>query len=228
MQNPAPIILHIECAIGTCSVAVSEGTKLLAEIIELEKNRAGERIHDMVHEVLEKAMLKISSIQAVALSGGPGSYTGLRIGASAAKGICYGLQIPLLHVETLQIMQQAVSNRLLVDAQNFVAMIDARRMDVFAAVMDKKANYLQEPRPLTLEDNSFNEYIQQSETAFFGDGVDKFKPVLAKGSAQIIQLEHVIASDMILIALEIYRKKMYADTAYYEPKYYKAAFLAKN
>lgn len=221
-------ILHIESSAGICSVAVSKGAELSAEVTELFPNRAAERLHVMIDEVLSAAGIEYKDLSAVAISGGPGSYTGLRIGAAAAKGICYALGIPLLAVESLQALQSAVKQRLKVDAEYYIALLDARRMDVFAAVMDLQGNYLMPPVPMTLTSDAFESYIKRGSVVFFGSGAGKFADLASLSGDSVTGAMDLFASDMIAIAWSNFQENDFKDIATYEPSYYKEVYFAKK
>jgi len=221
------VLLHIETSLGICSVAVSEGGVLLHEQVEYEPNRAGERLHVMINNVIEAAGRQISELQAVSICGGPGSYTGLRIGVAAAKGVCYALNIPLIHVETFQTMHYAVKHRLKHEADYYIGMIDARRMDAYTAVMDTEGNYLAMPEAVTLGPESFREHLQEG-TLIMGTAVEKFQAIQPAHTAAKVTCAELLASDTVALSYRKFADKSFENLFYYEPLYYKAVYLAKN
>lgn len=202
---------------------MAEGEKLLAQVIESEKNKASERLHNMIEEVCLKADIRKSDLEAVAVSGGPGSYTGLRIGVAAAKGICYALDIPLIHVETFQAMHAAVISRGGLQAKVYIGLIDARRKDAFCSILKSDGTYLQQPEILTIQEDSFNAYIDE-DCLFFGNAVEKLNLITQK-TFSTYHMEAPLAADMIALSSIKYVKSEWEDLAYYEPAYYKSVYL---
>lgn len=222
------VLLHIETSSGICSVAVSESGQLLNEQIELEPNRAGERLHLMINTALEASGKQFSDLDAVSVSGGPGSYTGLRIGVSAAKGICFARNIPLIHVESFQAMQHAVRRRLGQEADCYIGLIDARRMDAYTAVMDKEGNYLSAPEAITLQPESFEGYLKDNSCLLLGTAVEKYIDLNPDFSGVKFPFSELLASDTISLSHHKFKAKTFENLFYYEPLYYKAVYLAKN
>lgn len=222
-----PLILCIETALAACSVALCEGDRTLAQLTITEKNKAAEQLHPMINDVMKMAALGWEELSAVALSGGPGSYTGLRIGASAAKGICFAAGIPLIHVETMQALHAAVKSRMGRDANTYIAIMDARRNDAFIAVMDRDGNYISQPAAVTLIPDMFARYALEGKCILMGDGVKKYVNNHAL-DFQEIEISSIQACDLAGKALKSYQNNDFEDIAYYEPKYYKEAYLTKK
>jgi tRNA threonylcarbamoyladenosine biosynthesis protein TsaB len=222
------VLLHIETSSGICSVAVSQNGELLNEQVELEHNRAGERLHLMINATLETAGKRFSDLNAVSVSGGPGSYTGLRIGVSAAKGICFALNIPLIHIESFQAMQHAVRHRLRQEVDCYIGLIDARRMDAYTAVMDIEGDYLSAPEAITLQPDSFQEFLKDNSCLLMGTAVQKYMDLNPGFSGVQVPFSELLASDTISLSYHKFRAKSFENLFYYEPLYYKAVFLAKN
>lgn len=210
-------ILNIETATRNCSVSLAKNGVTIAcrEIAEQGYSHA-ENLHVFIEDVLQIASIKPNNLQAVAVSCGPGSYTGLRIGVSAAKGLCYALQIPLISVETHKILAQKVSlkNGLI------VPMIDARRMEVYSAVFDSDKNQIRETTAEVLSENSFDEYLQT--LYFVGDSNLKAKTILTKPNFIFIDdIVYPSANDMSSISYQKYIDNHFEDVAYFEPFYLK-------
>lgn len=220
----SPLILNIETSLGGCSVALAKGEKLLAQVVEAERNKASERLHNMIEEVCQMADISKKSLDAVAVCGGPGSYTGLRIGVSAAKGICYALDIPLIHIETFQAMHAAVSVRGGKQFPVYIGLIDARRKDVFCSILDHEGGYIQNPEVLTIQEDAFNTYIHDENCLFFGNAVEKLQQITQK-TFLMYHLEAPLAEDMVLLSSKKFVKSVWEDLAYYEPEYYKGVYL---
>lgn len=164
-------------------------------------------------------------LDAVAVSIGPGSYTGLRIGLSEAKGLAYGLKVPLIGVDTLKLLATSAMFRADIDADPemtlFAPMIDARRMEVFTAVYDFALNALMEPQPLILDDSSYSEFLNDKRVIFCGDGSEKAKAVIKSENASFADGIVPLAVDMMPLADLAYSKKDFLDLAYSTPAYLK-------
>lgn len=218
------IILHLETATRSCSVALSDNDRLLALKETQRENSHAEMITVFIQEALTEAGLQIHQLDAVAVSKGPGSYTGLRIGVSTAKGICYALNIPLLSVNTLFSLAQGVLHLDHdFDAKTLLCpMIDARRMEVYYALFDLSLNELKPNAAEIITSESFSEYFQENSLLCFGDGAEKCK-TLFEGVQKIQFIDDVFLSAQYMIpkALERYNRSEFENTAYFEPFYLK-------
>lgn len=210
-------ILNIETATKNCSVALAkEGQTLVCKEIAEDGYSHAERLHVFIEELIQEAGIHFQDLQAIAVSQGPGSYTGLRIGVSAAKGLCYALNIPLIAVDTLQILasQATVSDGLI------IPMLDARRMEVYSAVYNSKLAKQREIQAEVITENSFETI---TETIYFvGDCADKCKTVLAKPN--FIFLDKIIypsAKEMSSLSYYKFQNNNFEDLAYFEPYYLK-------
>jgi len=212
-------ILHLETSSKNCSVAISDGDELLCLCEEVSENyKQSESLHTFVEWALEGAEITLNDLDAVCVGKGPGSYTGLRIGASSAKGFCFGLQIPLLAVESLEAMVEPFLNR---DFDFIIPLLDARRMEVYTAVFQgKTGEKLSETEAKILDEFSFQDF-QEKKVLFVGDGATKAKEILKLPNAQYE--EHVFPSAKYLIkkAVEKFKEKDFEDIAYFEPFYLK-------
>ncbi|MBS1635600.1 MAG: tRNA (adenosine(37)-N6)-threonylcarbamoyltransferase complex dimerization subunit type 1 TsaB [Bacteroidetes bacterium] len=219
-----PFILHIETATTVCSVAVSLNRELLA----LKETNTGythaENLHVFIQEVLKEASVKPSQLSAIVVSKGPGSYTGLRIGVSAAKGLAYALSVPLISVDTLQSMAYHVS--LKTPGLTYVPMLDARRMEVYCGVYNRALQLLEPVNAHILGGSSASVFAPYSPLCFFGDGMPKAKALLSHIPGAVFS-ENVFpsAADMISLAFEKYEKQAFEDVAYFEPFYLKEFML---
>lgn len=217
------IFLLIETATTSCSVTVANEKKVLAsKEISIPKAHASS-LCPMIESVLQDSGLKVADLSAVAVSKGPGSYTGLRVGVSTAKGICFGADIPLIGIGTLDILAEAGRSHLKGNGI-IIPMIDARRMEVYAALFDSKANRISEVRAMVLDGGSFNEELKKyDEIVFIGDGAGKFKSCLSEEQAarnQFIQT-YPSAEYMLSPVLKMWKEKIFEDVAYFEPFYLK-------
>jgi len=216
-------ILCIETATTNCSVSLSVNGKVAALKEDYNNQYShAERLHIYIEEILLKNNVSKSQLDAIAVSKGPGSYTGLRIGVSAAKGLCFALEIPLISIPTLDsIAFQVKENKGFI-----VSMLDARRMEVYAAVYNaENKKQLRETRAEALDDNSFLEYLDKEIVYFIGDGVEKFKTICTHKNAFFIEGKLPSANEMCQLAEEKYKKSDIEDVAYFEP-YYLKDFIA--
>lgn len=210
------IILCIETATTNCSVALSENGNVIAFREDSSKNYShAEQLHVFIEEVLNEANIAKDTIAAVAVSKGPGSYTGLRIGVSAAKGLCYALGIPLIAVPTLAVLAQTVDTAAVV-----VPMLDARRMEVYSAVF-KDGGQIRDTKAEILTETSFKGYLEQEEIYFIGNGAEKFKNICPHGNARFRTDVFPSAKEMVKIAQEKLGRNDVEDVAYFEPYYLK-------
>lgn len=212
-------ILQIETATKNCSVAISLNGKTIAsqEIAEDGYTHA-ENLHVFINEVIQQAEITFKELKAVAVSAGPGSYTGLRIGVSAAKGLCYTLNIPLIAINTLEVLAQQIA---VPEGNIIIPMIDARRMEVYCAIFDSNHQLLRETQAEILTENSFSEFTETCH--FIGDSNTKAKEVLTKENFVFVDtMVYPSAKDMSALAFQKYEEKAFEDVAYYEPFYLKS------
>jgi tRNA threonylcarbamoyladenosine biosynthesis protein TsaB len=224
METQDIFILNIETATKNCSVALSKNGETIAlrEIAEEGFSHA-EKLHVFIEEIISESAISFQDLTAIAVSQGPGSYTGLRIGVSSAKGLCYALNIPLIAVDTLQSLaaQISIPNGLI------IPMIDARRMEVFSAAFDLNLNTIQAVAAEIITEDSYKEL--QQEIHFIGDGASKCKAFLNKSN--FIFHDTIIypsAKEMSFLSFEKYKKSDTVDVAYFEPLYVKDFMLTKK
>lgn len=222
MQIYSPIILNIETSTNVCSVALSEGTNCVFKKSNAEGMNHAALLSVFIAEALEVLKSQSKNLDAVAVSSGPGSYTGLRIGVSTAKGLCYGFNIPLISVNTLEIMAvpaiKSIKNK---ENILFCPMIDARRMEVYTAFYNPEGTIVRDISADIITEESYKEILESKTVYFFGDGSDKCKPVLTHKNALFINHIAPLAENMIELALKKFDKKEFEDTAYFEPFYLK-------
>ena len=216
-------ILNIETATKNCSVAIAKnGTTILCkETAELGYSHA-EKLHVFIEEIIAEAGITINDLSAIAVSQGPGSYTGLRIGVSAAKGLCYALQIPLISVDTLLVLASKVDKK-----DGFIIpMIDARRMEVYSAIFNSNKEKIREIQAEILTEERFSNI---SETVYLiGDSTEKAKTILNKSN--FIFLDEIVfpsANEMSAISYAKFQESNFEDVAYFEPYYLKDFMFAK-
>lgn len=227
MEN---IILLLETATESCSVALCKGDEIIAEKYINEPKAHATLLAKYIQDILAENNLTVNECSAVAVSEGPGSYTGLRVGVSCAKGLCYGAEKPLIGVGTLDtIAQCAIDNNLMEKGGHsaeelksclVVPMIDARRMEVYTAVFDSAGKQLTKTEAVILDENSFGKELEAGPVLFTGNGSEKFKPLVNHPNAIFAeQMPH--ACGMRVIASEKLNKKEFKDCAYFEPFYLK-------
>ncbi len=214
------LILNIETATKNCSVALSKAGKTLAirELSEQNFSHA-EKLHVFIEELFLETNLKLQDLNAVAVSQGPGSYTGLRIGVSAAKGLCYALSIPLIALDTLEILARKIQ----VNSGIIIPMIDARRLEVFSAFFDSSFTKIRAIKAEVIDENSYQE---ESEILhLIGDGAMKFKEILTDEKFHYYpEIQFPSAAEMGLISFQKFQNSQFEDLAYFEPFYLKDFF----
>ena len=214
-------ILCIETASTNCSVALARNGKVFALKEDYSNGYShAERLHIFIQDILTENDMQLSNLDAIAVSKGPGSYTGLRIGVSAAKGLCFSLGIPLISIATLKALAYQVKEKALV-----VTMLDARRMEVYSAVFDKEREQVLETSALILDENSYLEYLKNEPVYFIGSGVAKFKEICTHPNANFIEGKLPSAKEMVELAISKYKISDFEDVAYFEP-YYLKDFMA--
>lgn len=211
-------ILHIDSTTKICSIALSK-CDVLIELVETdaEKLAHSEKLHVFIEDCLNKASIQPTDLSAIAISKGPGSYTGLRIGVSAAKGLCYGLNIPLIAVDTLTAMANSVTPSVEKEAI-LIPMIDARRLEVFCSIQ-QDGTVLKTVHARVLDEEPITGF-ENEKGYFFGDGAEKAIDVLPN-NFQFIANQTTSAKNLINIAWEKYSNNDFEDTAYFEPFYLK-------
>ena len=212
------LILNIETATTNCSVSLSKEGETLVLKEDYDKNYShAERLHVYIDTVLKEANIDSKALNAVAVSKGPGSYTGLRIGVSAAKGLSFALNKPLISVSTLEALAHQVK------ASNgvIVAMLDARRMEVYSAIFDSNYNQIRETQAQILDEKSFSDYLENQNVYFIGNGVEKTKTLINHPNAIFVEDKLPSADNMSMLAYNKYKISDTEDVAYFEPYYLK-------
>lgn len=217
-------ILNIETSTDYCSVSISNNgncESLKINIPDPENNKThSELLAVFVNEIIIGLKIKMTDIDAVAISGGPGSYTGLRIGTSTAKGLCFGANLPLMSLNTIQIMATMARAKYSQDIDYIIPMIDARRMEVYTSVFDKNLNVVVDTEAKIIDENSFAEYADK-KVLFCGNGASKCKDVLARDNFVFIDGIFPSAEYMCQLAEQNYSMRNFVDLVYYEPFYLK-------
>lgn len=220
------VLLHLETTTHQCSVALSNKREILASrTIRNEGYSHAEMLLPFIDEVLKEGKVSRSKISAVSVSGGPGSYTGLRIGVATAKGICHALHIPLISVDTLTILAiQARINHPGMDA--YVSMLDARRMEVYSRTFDEKLDAITDIEALVIPDSSRFPWDKFENICFSGDGALKCKEIL-KGESRVFIEDWPTAEAAVNLATDKFEEQIFEGLALYEPTYLKKFIAGK-
>ncbi|MDJ0646674.1 MAG: tRNA (adenosine(37)-N6)-threonylcarbamoyltransferase complex dimerization subunit type 1 TsaB [Flavobacteriaceae bacterium] len=220
-----PLVLNIETATKNCSVSLAKAGKVIA----LKEQNDGsyshsENLHVFIEEVIKEAHINFSDLSAIAVSKGPGSYTGLRIGVSAAKGLCFSLDIPLISVLTLEVLAHSTA----AEKDAFIIpLLDARRMEVYATVFDSVYNQVRETKAEIIEETSFSTYLNKGKVYFLGDGAEKCRKVIRHKNAVFLEGHFPSSREMAELTYEKYSKNDLEDVAYFEPFYLKDFIVSK-
>jgi tRNA threonylcarbamoyladenosine biosynthesis protein TsaB len=228
-QKNMSCILHIETSTDACSVAVSQDGAVIFHVEDFEGPSHAQKLGTFVDEALSFTDNHAIPFDAVAVSQGPGSYTGLRIGVSMAKGICYARDLKLLALPTLKVMCVPVllGQELPEDAL-LCPMIDARRMEVYAAVYDRALNVVKETAPVVVDDAAFADLLEKHPVYFFGNGADKCEGVIEHPNAHFIDGIKPVAKNMMPLAEREHAVGVFQDVAYFEPFYLKDFVAIKS
>lgn len=212
-------ILCLETSGTNCSVAISQDDNL---VTLKEINTGGfshsENLHLFIQELLTEKQLNGTDFQAIAVSSGPGSYTGLRIGVASAKGLCYAWDVPLIAIPTLDILARSVTTQ----NAKIVPMLDARRMEVYTCIFNASYEQLSPTQPKILNENSFETILNEGEVIFLGDGSDKFQQICHHPNAKFLPKQFPSAMKMPHLAFEYFQQKKWEDIAYFNPIYLKS------
>jgi tRNA threonylcarbamoyladenosine biosynthesis protein TsaB len=219
-------ILSLETSTDVCSVAITDSGVLIKELVIREPQAHAAKLAPLIKEIFDNTSFSIREIQAVAITSGPGSYTGLRIGTSTAKGICYALNIPLISIPTLDVLA--------FQAKNFAStndllcpMIDARRMEVYCQIFNTKMHALEDVQAKVLDETSFEELLATRKMFFTGNGAHKCSLVVTNANAVFLKDFVPVASVVGQIAVEKYEKEQFEDLQQFKPFYLKE-FVAKK
>lgn len=218
-------ILNIETSTKNCSVSLSKNGNLVAlkELCEANFSHA-EKLTVFIKDVLKKAEIELKDLTAIAIGKGPGSFTGLRIGVSSAKGLCFGLDIPLIAIPTLEILANATN----LNNGFIVPLLDARRQEVYTAVFNEKHEFVKETFNHILEADSFLEYLTKNQVLFLGDGTTKTKEIIQHKNALFLENYHPSAKEMVTLSYQKFLNNDFEDVAYFEPFYLKDFYVTPS
>lgn len=213
-------ILCIETTTTNCSVSLSkEGACIALKELNSANYSHSEKLHLFIEDVLKTANISVNDLSAIAVSKGPGSYTGLRIGVSSAKGLCFALNLPLISVDTLQALALQVKDDQQTDF--IIPMLDARRMEVYTAVFDNKQKQLEKTSAKILDEKSFLDYLEKGKVVFLGNANEKWKSICIHPNANFIDNKLPSADAMCALATLKHKKSDFENVAYFEPFYLK-------
>ena len=225
------MILCLETATSVCSVALNDGCCTIALRETEGQNAHSEKITNFIREVMEVANIDYSQLDAVAVSKGPGSYTGLRIGVSTAKGVCYAADLPLMAIDTLEAMAYGMKEKLgsqIAENDLLIPMIDARRMEVYAAIFDANLNKIEDTAALVIDENAFENLRKDHHLWLFGDGAPKLAKLFDnQPNISVIDGFKPSAAYMRPLAEKALREHNFVDVAYFEPFYLKDFIAGK-
>jgi tRNA threonylcarbamoyladenosine biosynthesis protein TsaB len=221
-----PLILQLETSTDICSVALCKDGGIIHCVESSDSNSHTENLTILIQECMNVGGYLFNQIDAVALSGGPGSYTSLRIGSATAKGICYAMSCPLITLDSLKILAEGIDNRDMINDDIIIPMIDARRMEVYTAVYDSELNSLASISAVILDEHSFEMY-DPKRIHLCGNGAEKY---IAAYPSERLKLHHkrTSATFMTKAAMSAYVKGSFSDVAYYSPEYLKAPNITKS
>jgi len=211
------LLLHIDTALDTASVFISRNGEVLQADINTEQKDHAAWLHPAIQAMLQQTGFSLGELEAVAVSIGPGSFTGLRVGLSAAKGFCYALKIPLIAVGTLELLASSVKD----EATDLICpLIDARRMEVYTALYDKTMTEKIPPFALVIDESSFSEWLLQYHILFCGNGSKKLQSLISSKNASFT-VHDAVAHAFARLSHKYFLEKKFADLAYSEPLYVK-------
>lgn len=222
------LILSIDTATTTGSVSLARGGKALQTLVNEQQQDHAAAMVLYVQQVLREQGVTAADLDAVAVSAGPGSYTGLRVGVATAKGLCYAWNKPLLAVPTLQMMAQGAKTAVQDENAWYCPMLDARRQEVFTAIYDTSLQPVVEPQALILEPASLDAWLAQKKIYFLGNGSPKWAAMLPSIDNAVFIPYEMSAADMAPLAEELFHQKSFADLAYFSPFYLKGFYFPQK
>jgi tRNA threonylcarbamoyladenosine biosynthesis protein TsaB len=215
------LLLHINTALGIAITGISDGTEILASRENANQKEHSSFLQPAIREMLEVTGIELSKIDAVTVVNGPGSYTGLRVGLAAAKGICFSLQKPLIAISTLEWMAAPYKFS---ECDAICPVIDARRMEIFTAMYDRNLSCISEPGSMILDNDSFSNWLESGTVLFTGNATGKLpQTVVSHRNARITDLGSTL-QEQVILGVQSFEKKAFSDLAYTEPFYIKAFY----
>lgn len=222
------IHLCIDTSLSNAYVAVANEGRIVSERMNASQQDHAAWLHDAIKDLLDETNQSILGLNAVAVTSGPGSYTGLRVGMATAKGLCYSLGVPLITENILYLTAlEAVKTMDESTAGLICPMIDARRMEVFTAIYNSDLRLVLDPKAEVLEESTFTEYLENGKITFCGNGSSKWKKLCSHPSAVFADIHHKM-ENLVQVAWEKWQKRSFADLAYSEPDYFKNFYTGKQ
>lgn len=212
-----PLILNIDTAVQSASICLADGDDILYEDVNPSEKDSAAWLHVAIENLLHKQRISLNQIEAIAVSAGPGSYTGLRVGMASAKGLCYALSIPLITVSTLQMMA-AAALKVSSDVHLLCPLIDARRMEVFTALFDASLHETMPATNLIVDEHFLHEWLDMNKVLFFGNGSEKVKSIIHHDHAHFAEVV-ATAADMRDLSYKKFVRNQFSELAYTEPFY---------
>ena len=219
------LILSLDSTSLFCSVAIHRNGELIGNEASEEPRTAASQMATMISIAFNKAGISPQELSAIAISSGPGSYTGLRIATSTAKGLCFALRVPLIAVGSLLVLTNQLINK--VEADIFCPMLDARRMEVYCALVNSKLEIIKPVEAKILTESSFQQEMEHSKIVFFGDGSEKFKKLINHNNSIFVDSVHPGAIDLGFLAQHKFRNENFENVESFEP-YYLKDFMTKK
>lgn len=214
------LILNIDTSGETANISIADNGHIIAEATNLIQRDHASFLHKGIASLLKQRNLPVAALDAVAVTSGPGSYTGIRIGMASAKGLSFALKKPFIAISTLSMMTKAATDKIQDDNAFYVPMVDARRMEVFAAVYDHALNIVKEPFAEILTPASFSEQLDQQPVIFFGSGMLKWKDISAHVNARFDHMQHCSSAQAVL-SFERFTQNDFSDIVTTDPLYIK-------
>ena len=219
------LLLNIDTAIEIATISISDKDTIIETVTNNNQKDHASFLHPAIKNLLEKAGLSIDKLNAVAVTSGPGSYTGLRVGMASAKGLCYALNIPMITINTLKVMALTTINQEKNKWALYCPMIDARRMEVFTAVYDDQLSEIISPCAMILDEGTFKDLLEKNKICFSGSGAIKFKDITNNKNALFVNSE-ASAKAMAQLSYQDFIKKNFADVSYSSPVYLKEFYTS--
>jgi len=227
------LLLSLETSTQSCSVALHDGGVLVASKVIETPRSAASQLAVIIDQVFQTSNRKPKELKGVIVAAGPGSYTGLRIGVATAKGLCYALNIPIVSVNTLELMAfqfmelDAVKNNILNNNAILCPMLDARRMEVYCALLDHNLKYREQVQAKVIDEESFKTHLETSPIFFFGDGADKCRDIIRHANAHFISGIIPLASSLGIMGYKKWKEGAHEDLVSFEPFYLKDFLIKK-
>jgi len=223
-------ILNIHTSLENAILNICDGNKVLSTAMNTEQNQHAAFLHVAIKKILQDNNIKFRDLKAIGVSGGPGSYTGIRVGLATAKGLCFGLNIPMMMFNSLELMAFSAIQNISNTGKDslFCPMIDARRMEVFTALYNKDLHEIIEPKAMVLEENSFKSYVEKHPFFFFGSGAQKFEKIVHSSENLIYSLSEVSTDSLAAFSWNKFEEKSFENLVNSHPFYVKEFYTSSK